>query len=200
MGMGGYRSTHLGRPTNTSQNRLSNQDFNQNSRQPLQFHPTKLEPRPQMTQTGSSQSPLRATKLESKSRSRGILANVQEEEDRPYNPREPSFSYNPEVNNVKSISPYRGGVPAFRNTGGLPPRKNSPLRGNTLPSSREELIKPQAISNNYVQTSPDVSTAVLTGPPAREQLYRDRIDAMTIDNSSLQRRLNQVGSELDRIT
>lgn len=34
---------------------------------------------------------------------------------------------------------------------------------------------------------------------AREKLYRERIEAMTLDNQSLQRRLNQVSNELDRI-
>jgi prefoldin subunit 5 len=34
---------------------------------------------------------------------------------------------------------------------------------------------------------------------AREKLYRERIEAMSLDNQSLQRRLNQVTSELDRI-
>jgi chromosome segregation ATPase len=45
-----------------------------------------------------------------------------------------------------------------------------------------------------------MDTSMYVGPGARAQLYRDRIEAMTIDNSSLQRRLNQVGAELDRIT
>lgn len=34
---------------------------------------------------------------------------------------------------------------------------------------------------------------------ARDRLYRERIEAMTQDNQSLQRRLNQVNSELERI-
>lgn len=34
---------------------------------------------------------------------------------------------------------------------------------------------------------------------ARSKLYKERIEAMTLDNQSLQRRLNQVNSELERI-
>jgi hypothetical protein len=73
-------------------------------------------------------------------------------------------------------------------------------------SSREDLIKPVAVVNNFnvlASTNPDstkIDTSMYVGPGARAQLYRDRIEAMTIDNSSLQRRLNQVGAELDRIT
>jgi hypothetical protein len=60
-------------------------------------------------------------------------------------------------------------------------------------SSREELIKPQTMpmTNNFGSTGVESDAAPkLTGPGARTQLYRDRIEAMTIDNSSLQRRLN----------
>jgi adenylosuccinate synthase len=43
------------------------------------------------------------------------------------------------------------------------------------------------------------NTTVGEGPEARDKLYRDRIEAMTLDNQSLQRRLNQVSSEMERI-
>jgi ABC-type phosphate transport system auxiliary subunit len=34
---------------------------------------------------------------------------------------------------------------------------------------------------------------------AREKLYRDRIETMTLDNSSLQRRLKHVSEDLERL-
>jgi len=40
---------------------------------------------------------------------------------------------------------------------------------------------------------------MLVGPNARGQLYSSRVDEMTVDNESLQRRLGQVTNELERI-
>lgn len=37
------------------------------------------------------------------------------------------------------------------------------------------------------------------GPEVRDKLYRDRIEAMTVDNASLQRRLLQVQDDLTRV-
>ena len=47
-----------------------------------------------------------------------------------------------------------------------------------------------AVTNNFVSTNAESVPAQETlptfkGPGARAQLYRDRIEAMTIDNSSL---------------
>jgi hypothetical protein len=83
--------------------------------------------------------------------------------------------------------------------------------------SSEEFIRPQPIpdhryhqsnvsfnpadeSSIITQNMPNLSQANMNiSVEARDKLYRDRIEAMTLDNQSLQRRLNQVSSEMERI-
>ena len=105
-------------------------------------------------------------------------------------------------------------------------RKRSPIYGDDE-SSAGNLIRPQPVGNastnaftggqqtgngfyqpaqvrtqgmpsqqpSFTNLNPVGASA--TNP--RDQLYHDRIEAMTTDNQSLQRRLNQVSLELERI-
>ena len=208
--MGGMRSTHLARPT--SSNRTAFDTGARDSSGPpahgqqLQFHPTRDYRRAPALKS----SPLR---------SNGSREPVPK---RPYAETSKERSISPYARDT-----YVRENSALRNTTGMPPRtragassplrSTSPHRGGAMDTfnagESERLIRPQPVTGGLASTavthgpragfSPGSIGAVdmkrFSGPGARGELYKDRVEAMTIDNASLQRRLNQVSQELERI-
>jgi chromosome segregation ATPase len=68
--------------------------------------------------------------------------------------------------------------------------------GESSDNQNETYVSMQRVQPMSSSGRPMINSITMN---AREKLYRERIEAMTLDNQSLQRRLNQVSNELDRI-
>jgi len=81
--------------------------------------------------------------------------------------------------------PAQGGSPLRHRT------SNSPVRDNYMPQTEVTLT---TIPRPILPVNP-----AMAGPQVREKLYVDRIEAMMLDNASLQRRLNNVSEDFTKI-
>ena len=67
------------------------------------------------------------------------------------------------------------------------------------PPPSEVTIHPQPIPSGIPPPRPIIGDIINAGPQVREKLFVDRIEAMMMDNASLQRRLNSVEEDLNAL-